>query len=220
MNSMSSPRAFLLGVLGVLGVKLLFVSAAAAPPPDALKQFVEQTETVAARFEQVQKDERGAVLQTSSGRVWLARPGKFRWSYEKPYEQLMVCDGRTLWLYDPDLAQVTVRPAGATLQGTPAQLLTDRAALDQHFRVESAGADTGSGTKLRLVPRSTDSDFQSVELWLQAGAPRRMRFLDTVGGTSEVTFSDVKTNATVDPRLFAFDIPKGVEVIEAEPGQQ
>lgn len=199
----------------LLATLLLPGLAAAAPAPDALRQFVEQVDTLSARFEQVQKDEGGQVLQASSGRLWLARPGKFRWSYEKPYQQLMVCDGKTLWHYDPDLAQVMVRPAGATLHGTPAQLLTDRGALERHFTVERKGAEAG-GERLRLVPKAADSDFRSVDLWLKDGVPQRMRFEDPLGGVSEVVFSEIRTNARVDPALFRFEVPKGTEVIEAD----
>ncbi|MBI3171321.1 MAG: outer membrane lipoprotein chaperone LolA, partial [Hydrocarboniphaga effusa] len=130
----------------------------ANPAQDALQSFVNRVESLSAKFEQVQKDERGEVLQVSSGHLWLSRPpaanaaktGMFRWNYEKPYQQLMVCNGETLWLYDPDLAQVTVRPAGAILQGTPAQLLTDRAALAHHFKIEDAGMD-GNARRVRLL---------------------------------------------------------------------
>ncbi len=190
-------------------------SAFAGPAQDALQSFVNQVETLSAKFEQVQKDERGEVLQVSSGQLWLSRPGKFRWSYEKPYEQLMVCDGRTLWLYDPDLTQVTVRPAGSTLQGTPAQLLTDRAALDRHFKVEDAGME-GDARRVRLLPKAKDSDFQSVELWLKDGVPQRMRFQDPLGGSSDVSFSNVETNTALAAKLFTFVVPKGVEVIQAD----
>jgi chaperone LolA len=209
-------HTFFLCVLCALCASLFFRPLTAAPAPDALQRFVERVETLSARFEQVQKDEQGKTLQTSSGQLWLARPGKFRWSYEKPYQQLMVCDGKTLWLYDPDLAQVTVRPAATTLQGTPAQLLTDRAALEKHFRIEDAGADKGGGKKMRLVPRAPDSDFKSVELWLMGDAPRRMRFYDQLGGTSDVTFSAIQTNARIESKQFSFDVPKGVEVIQAD----
>lgn len=203
-----------------VGYALAFAMAGAAPAlqaatvsQDALQRFVDKVETLHARFEQVQKDERGQTLQTSSGQLWLARPGKFRWSYETPYEQLVVCDGATLWLYDPDLAQVTVRPAGATLQGTPAQLLTDRAALAKHFRVESPGKD---GAPLRLVPRAPDSDFARIELWLVDDLPQRMRFHDPLGGVNEVTFHGVRANATPPPGTFGFTVPPGVEVISAQ----
>lgn len=199
----------------LLAILLLPAAAVAAPAPDALRRFVEQVDTLSARFEQVQRDEDGEVLQTSSGQLWLARPGKFRWSYEKPYRQLMVCDGKTLWHYDPDLAQVTVRPAGATLQGTPAQLLTDRGALERHFTVEHLGAAAGAD-HLQLQPKAQDSDFKSVELWLRDGVPQRMRFTDPLGGVSEVRFTDIRTNARIDPAQFRFEVPPGTEVISAQ----
>ena len=189
--------------------------AVASPETDALQRFVDKVETLSATFQQVQKDERGKVVSASSGRVWLARPGKFRWAYEKPYQQLMVCDGKDLWHYDPDLAQAMVRPAAGTLQGTPAQLLTDRAALEKHFTIESAGAEQGA-QRVRLLPKAADSDFKSIELWLKDGAPSRMRFLDPLGGVSEVEFGEVRTNLKLDANLFRFDPPKGTEVIRAE----
>lgn len=207
------PRLFLcvLGVLGALGAK----PSLASPETDALQKFVDTVQSLSATFEQVQKDENGHVLSVSSGRLWLSRPGRFRWSYEKPYQQLMVCDGRQLWQYDPDLKQAMVRPAGATLQGTPAQLLTDRAALAQHFTIEGAGTEDGA-QRLRLLPKAADADFKSVELWLRDGAPVRMRFADPLGGVSEVTFAGIVTNTHLDAGLFAFKPPKGTEVIRAE----
>jgi outer membrane lipoprotein carrier protein len=206
---------YYLAVLSVLCVLCGESSFAATPAQDALQSFVNRVETLTAKFEQVEKDEHGEVLQVSSGQLWLSRPGKFRWSYQKPYEQLMVCNGETLWLFDPDLSQVTVRPAGASLQGTPAQLLTDRAALDKQFKIEDKGAE-GKVRRVRLVPKAKDSDFQSVELWLQDGVPQRMRFQDPLGGSSDVSFSDVKTNTALDTKLFSFEVPKGVEVIRAD----
>jgi outer membrane lipoprotein carrier protein len=190
-------------------------AAGASVETDALQQFVDTVQTLSARFEQVQKDEHGQVIATSSGRLWLSRPGRFRWSYEKPYEQLMVCDGKQLWQYDPDLKQALVRPAGATLQGTPAQLLTDREALTRHFTVEPAGTEDGA-QRLRLLPKAADADFKSVELWLKSGVPSRMRFHDPLGGASDVTFSEVGTNTHLDAGLFSFAPPKGTEVIRAD----
>ena len=201
--------------LCVLGEKSFLSVAFAAGPAtgDALQRFVEKVDTLSAQFEQVQKDEKGDVTQKSSGKLWLSRPGKFKWAYEKPYVQLMVCNGAKLWLYDPDLAQVTVRPAGASLQGTPAQLLTDRVALEKQFRVEDLGRD-GKAQKLRLTPRATESDFKSVQLWLADGVPQRMQFFDPLGGSSEVSFSQIRVNDKLDARLFEFEVPKGTEVIE------
>jgi outer membrane lipoprotein carrier protein len=201
----------LLAAAGVLAAANAFAGA----ETDALQRFVGTVDTLSATFTQVQKDENGAVVSTSTGKLWLSRPGKFRWSYEKPYEQLMVCDGKELWQYDPDLAQAMVRPAGATLQGTPAQLLTDRAALDAHFRIEPAGTENGA-QRVRLLPFAANSDFKSVELLLKDGVPVQMRFHDPLGGINEVAFTDVRTNKPVDPKLFRFDPPKGTEVIRTE----
>jgi outer membrane lipoprotein carrier protein len=207
-------RFAFLSVLCGLCANLLLVSAyAAAPAKDPLQRFVERVDTLSAHFEQVQKDEQGAVTQTSSGQLWLARPGRFRWAYEKPYAQLMSSDGKTLWMYDPDLAQVTVRQAGPSLQGTPVQLLTDRVALDRQFKLEDLGADHGA-RKLRLTPRAPESDFKGVELWLTDGVPQRMNFQDQLGGSSEVSFSAIKLNPKLEDSLFVFRIPEGTEVIE------
>ncbi|MGQ0586391.1 MAG: outer membrane lipoprotein chaperone LolA [Gammaproteobacteria bacterium] len=202
---------FFLCVLCVLCAKQSFAS----PETDALQRFVGKVETLTADFQQVQKDERGKVLSTSSGRLWLSRPGKFKWSYEKPYQQLIVCDAKELWTFDPDLDQAMVRPAGATLQGTPAQLLTDRAALDAHFKVEGAGSD-GGALRLRLLPKAADSDFKLIEMWFVDSVPVRMRFHDPLGGISEVEFTGIKTNVALDAGLFRFTPPKGTEVIRAE----
>lgn len=187
----------------------------------ALARFVDTVDTLSAGFEQVQRDERGDVLQSQSGRMWLSRSasrdagqGRFRWSYEQPYEQLMVCDGSRIYLYDPDLAQVTVRPAAQALAGTPAQLLSRRSGLADEFEVADAGERDGSRV-VRLTPKAADSDFKSVELWLRNGAPQRMRFLDQLGGSTEVRFKEVRTNVALDEKLFRFTPPQGVEVVEA-----
>ena len=206
------------GIVEKVCVPFFFFAAASAhagPETDALQRFVDKVDTLSATFQQVQKDEQGKVLAVSSGRLWLSRPGKFKWSYDKPYQQLMVCDGKDLWQYDPDLAQAMVRPAAGTLQGTPAQLLTDRAALEQHFTIEPAGMEEGA-QHLRLVPKSKDSDFKLVELWLKGDAPTRMRFHDPLGGSSDVSFDNIKTNAKLDAALFRFEPPKGTEVISAQ----
>lgn len=205
-----------------LVLALLFPMPALAAP-DALRQFVEQVSTLSARFEQVQKDEQGRVLQTSTGEVFLERAadagaaGRFRWSYETPYVQLLVCDGETIWMYDPDLSQVTARPAAQTLAGTPAELLSRRGVLDQQFTRQDLGVEDGA-QHIKLVPKSADGEFQEIELWIAGGVPRRMRFLDPLGGSSEIRFSNARTNAALDRALFRFDVPKGVEVVRSGAG--
>jgi outer membrane lipoprotein carrier protein len=199
--------------LSVLYALSSFSLHAAPPAEEALRQFMDRVQTFSARFEQLQKDENGVVLQASAGQLWLARPGKFRWAYEQPYEQLLVCDGETIWMYDPDLRQVTVRPAQQALGGTPAELLASPAALERQFTVTDGGMRDAARIVL-LKPRSADSDFKSIELWLQQGVPLRLQFEDHIGSVTEIRFSDAQSNRKPDRALFTFKIPKGVDVIQ------
>jgi chaperone LolA len=166
----------------------------------------------------VQTDDKNRVTAHSSGHFWLERPtaggtGKFRWAYEKPYTQATICDGAKLWGYDPDLNQVTVRDAKQALAGTPAELLSQKTALTTAFNVQDAGS-SGDDRSVSLTPKSKDSDFKAIELTLDKdGAPVKMRFADQIGGHSEVTFTEVHTNARIDPAQFQFTPPKGAEVV-------
>jgi outer membrane lipoprotein carrier protein len=200
---------------------LLYVLAGFAPAADTpeaqLRRFVDGVKTMTAHFEQTQANERGEPLSTSTGQMILSRPGRFRWAYEQPYEQLMVCDGQKIWLYDPDLSQVTVRPASEALGGTPAALLAQRASLTEEFVLEGLGSQNGAGG-VRMKPKSDDSDFSAIEFWLLGEAPERMVFHDRLGNRTDVRFSGVQINAKVDEALLRFKPPKGAEVIESSAG--
>lgn len=182
----------------------------------ALARFLDGVTSYQANFTQVQTDERGLKIQSSTGTMALSRPGKFRWQYAAPAEQLIVTDGSKLWLYDQDLKQVTIRPAEEALQGTPAALLSQKKTLTETFTVSDEGEADGV-RKLKLVPKSKESDFQDVSLWLRAAAPVRMVFRDTLGGATDISFLQGKTNGKLDAGLFRFTPPKGVEVIDSQP---
>jgi len=205
----------LLSALGlVLGLTFAAAPVHASEAESALRSFVEDVRTFSANYEQVQTDDAGEVLQRSSGSMALSRPGKFRWTYDTPYEQLMVCDGESIWVYDPDLAQVTRRPAEAALTGTPAALLAQRASLSDSFTIEDGGRSDGL-QGVRLLPVQADSDFKSIELWLRDGAPVRMRFHDQLGGQTEVRFTQLSVNQAIDAAQFQFTPPAGAEVVDA-----
>lgn len=201
------------------------LAAQATTASDALRAFIDQVRTFQADFTQVQTDEKGRLVKTQSGRMWLSRPtaaapdrvGRFRWDYQKPYEQLIVNDGKQIWVYDPDLKQVTVRPARQALAGSPAELLSQRSALNQAFEIEDGGSK-GGVQKVRLVPRAKDSDFKSIDLSLRDGVPVRMVFEDRLGDSTTVRFSQVKTNAPIAADRFIFVPPPGVEVVGAGSG--
>ena len=206
-------------ILAFLFVSVVSSAHAAQDAKAALQQFLDGVQTFEAHFEQTQADEKGKLVQSASGRVWLARgaagTGKFRWDYQKPYAQQIVSDGKKIWLYDPDLAQVTVRSAADMLKGTPAALLSQGATLAAAFTLEDAGMD-GSARRLRLRPKNSESAFQSIELSLHNGAPVRMKFFDQLGGVTDLHFSAGKVNAKTDATRFEFTPPAGVEVVDTE----
>lgn len=201
--------------LVALALLLAMPAARAEDPQVALKRFVDAVQTLSAEFTQVQTDEHGQVTGNSSGHMWLARPGRFRWDYKQPYAQQMICDGRRIWLYDPDLSQVTVRPAEQTLGGTPAALLSQKALLSDAFTLQDAGSEAGASI-VRLVPKAADGDFKSIELWLKNGVPQRMRFHDQLGSRTDVRFSAIQVNDRLDEARFRFTPPKGTEVVEGQ----
>lgn len=218
LRSLRSLRARPALGVAILGVVLLgfLPQVHAASAEDELRQFVEQVNTLSGRFAQTQMDEHGELVSSGAGTLAIARPGRFRWNYEQPYAQLMVCDGTRIWAYDPDLRQVTVRPAGEALAGTPAELLAQKARLSDNFRIEDRGQTKGL-RHVRLVPKNEQGDFKSIELWLKAGVPQRLKFADPLGGSTEVELRDLKVNAAVDASEFRFTPPKGVEVVESAP---
>jgi len=202
----------------LLLLSLFALPVFAAPGDDALRRFVDGVQSLSAGFEQVQIDERGATLSQRTGSFELQRPGRFRWSYDKPYEQLMVCDGNRIWNYEPDLAQATVRDAQQVLRGTPAALLAQKSLLTDAFAVESGGQQNGVDL-VRLKPRGEAGDFQKIELWLQQGVPLRMKFYDALGGYTDIRFRDVKTGVKLDAARFHFTPPKGTEVVDDGQGK-
>lgn len=224
-GSASSGRRGMRSCVSILGSMLLcaFAVLGASPAHAApvsggeasLKAFLEGMQSLTADFTQSQSDERGEQISSSSGRMQLARPGRFRWNYESPYPQLIVCDGSKIWLYDPDLAQVTVRPAAEALAGTPAALLAQNATLSDEFDVQQQERQ-GNAEVLRLTPKSPDTDFKSVDLWLERGLPQRMIFLDTLGNRTDIAFSNLKANTRIPDAEFRFTPPKGVEVVEGQ----
>ncbi len=203
----------ILSALLPLALLTLSGTAAATEAQVRLQRFVADVQTLSATFEQIQYDEKGAETARRAGSFDLARPGRFKWHYQTPYEQLMLSDGKKIWNYEPDLAQVTVRDAAQILRDTPAALLAG-GDLDQTFSVVDAGVD-GEAQKLRLEPKTADADIQLIELWLQAnGVPLRMRLHDPLGGTSDIRFTAVARNARLDAKLFEFKPPAGVEVVD------
>ncbi|HET7032721.1 MAG TPA: outer membrane lipoprotein chaperone LolA [Casimicrobiaceae bacterium] len=202
-----------LAVAALAAVALAGAGAACAGGIEQLRAFHATTKTGKVEFRQVVigKSQQGQQRE-SSGTFAFQRPGKFRWFYEKPFEQLIVGDGEKLWVYDRDLNQVIVRKLDVALGSTPAALLAGDSALEKNFVL----IDAGRKNDLDYVdakPSSSDTGFALVKIGLSDNLPRTMELTDTFGNVTVLTFSRFERNSTVDPGLFKFVPPQGADVI-------
>jgi outer membrane lipoprotein carrier protein len=186
-----------------------------AVAPEQLRAFLAETVTLEARFSQVLLEADSAHAQVSEGSFYLHRPQRFRWDYTSPTPQLVVADGEHLWLYDPDLEQVTVRRLDDGLSSTPAMLLSGDGALEDSFRLGAAYQEDGLDW-VELAPLSEAADFAAVRVGFEAGRLASMELMDALGQTTVIRFSDVKLNPPLDAALFSFSPPAGVDVIRDE----
>lgn len=200
---------------------LMFVARASLAGPatgavgeghQRLTQFLSGLNTIAADFSQRVLDEEGAEIETSTGRVLIQKPGRFAWTYREPYAQTIVCDGHTLWLYDPDLAQVTVNAVDGEIAGSAAGLLGGDVAIDTRYRTEELGVRAGVRW-VRLVPRTEGGQYAAIEVGLDDTSLSTMRLTDNLGQVTELTFSAVERNPSLDAATFRFEIPPGVDVV-------
>jgi len=203
-------RRDLLGA-AVAGVALAALPAAAAAL-DQLRGFVTGTPAARGEFTQQQIRSNGRVGESASGRFAFARPGRFRWDVLRPYEQTIVTDGARLYFYDKDLRQVTVRKVDDAISATPAAILFGANDLDAHFALKEAG--TADGVEwLEAVPRNRESGFDRIRIGFRGGLPEAMEVLDAFGQTTRFAFRGIERNPTMDPDLFRFQTPAGVDVI-------
>jgi outer membrane lipoprotein carrier protein len=191
----------------------LFSLSAAASGLDDFLAFNSATKTATARFEQQVLDRSGRVVERGSGTFAFARPGKFRWTYEKPHQQLLVGDGQKLWIYDPDLKQVTVKRIDAAISSTPAALLAGRDDITKLFTLRDAGTADGLSW-VEASPKAQDTGFERVRLGLDGRSLAAMELQDSLGGRTVLRFSDLKANAHVSPETFRFTPPAGADVLE------
>ena len=199
-------------LLILAAVCLFAAQTASAGAIDKLHRFLESTKTVRADFAQIVVAKNGRKPQQSKGVMLFSRPGKFRWQIEKPYSQLLVGDGDKVWIYDPDLRQVTTRKVGATLGGTPAALLAGDNALDKNFTLHELGEREGMDW-LEATPKSQDSGFEKIRLGFAGNDLKAMELFDNFGQTTSLLFSHLERNPPLAPSLFHFTPPAGADVI-------
>lgn len=175
-----------------------------------LDRFLDEVTTLRADFEQrVALDDD---VETQSGWLALERPSRFRWHYEEPFEQLIVADGKNLWIHDVELEQASVTPLDDAVASTPAMLLSGDDAVREGFTVVDE-YDDGTLSWLRLEPNVAGSEVQSVLLGFDDLVPRRLEFVNGLGQVTAIVLSNVEINVELDDGLFRFDRPRGVDLI-------
>lgn len=188
------------------------VTALASQGAARLATMLEPLETYQASFEQQILDGSGQRLQQASGTMWLSRPGKFRWEVDAPYQQEVISDGSEVYLYDPDLEQVTVQALDQRVTHTPALLLSGSASeLTENYDVTRQ--QQGSNETFRLVPKSPDTLFEELEMTFRGEELRGLEMTDSTGQRTAIEFRDVRMNQSIDDRRFTFEIPDGTDVI-------
>ncbi|PKO46201.1 MAG: outer membrane lipoprotein carrier protein LolA [Betaproteobacteria bacterium HGW-Betaproteobacteria-22] len=178
----------------------------------SVKAFYEQTQSIRADFHQVVTDKQGRKVQDVTGKMQLKRPNKFRWDYYKPYEQQIISDGRQVWLYDMDLAQVTVRALGDALGTSPAALLAGGKAIENTFRLANAYRKDDMDW-VSASPKAKESGFDKILLGFKHNKIQVMSLIDSFGHHTKIEFTDVETNPELDENSFLFKPPKGVDVV-------
>jgi outer membrane lipoprotein carrier protein len=203
-----------LAVLGALAALWLSPAAHAGGLDDFLA-FNSATKAATAQFSQQAFDRAGKVVDRSSGTFAFARPGKFRWAYEKPHKQLLVADGAKLWIYDPDLAQVTVKRIDQAISSTPAALLAGKDDITKLFTLRDAGT-AGGLAWVEALPKAKDTGFDRVRLGLSGRTLAAMELYDQLGGHTVLRFTDLKAGAALPPDTFHFTPPPGADVIDED----
>ncbi|HVS26480.1 MAG TPA: outer membrane lipoprotein chaperone LolA [Burkholderiales bacterium] len=179
---------------------------------DKLKSFIQQSSSARAQFSQQLLDKNGRSVQQASGVMQFSRPGKFRWAYEKPYTQLIVGDGEKLWVYDPELNQVTVKKLDQGLGSSPAALLAGSNEIENGFALKDAGTKDGLDW-LEALPKNKDSAFERVRMGFGRLDLEVMELRDQFGQTTVLRFSSLERNPRLNPDLFKFTPPKNVDVL-------
>ena len=179
---------------------------------DRLKAFLDGTKSGRAEFVQIVASKSGRKPQNAAGSMMFSRPGKFRWTYDKPYYQLIVGDGERLWVYDRDLNQVSVKKLAAALGSSPAALLAGDTALEKNFDLKEGG--TADGIEwVDAQPKNQDAGFQFLRIGFFGDTMRAMELTDNFGQVTTIAFEKFERNPQISASQFRFTPPPGADVL-------
>ncbi len=190
--------------------------AQAGVAKDKLFVFYKNVKSMSASFTQSTINSRFKAAEEATGKLVMQRPGKFRWDYLTPYEQIIVADGKKLWVYDKDLEQVTVKQLDTVIGNTPALLLSGNGSLQDNFEIVEIQDKSTNLDWVELFPKDEESSFTSMRLAFSAQYLEYMELVDGFGQTTRIRFTDIQNNPQLDAQQFNFIPPKGVDVIGEE----
>lgn len=185
---------------------------ASAAALEQFKSFASSTQAASGEFKQRLVKDGVKANNPSTGTFVFARPGKFIWTYKKPFEQILQSDGEKLFIYDKDLNQVTTRKIGDALGSSPAEILFGSNDLEKNFTLKEAGSRDGLDW-LDAIPKNKDTTFASIGIGLKNGVPAQMELRDAFGQTSQLTFEKFEKNPSLKSNNFNFTIPAGADVL-------
>ncbi len=206
-------RTFFVTALTLFAFHNVAMAATEQQSINELTKLLEQSQSMTGNFTQATLDATGTRLQETKGELALKRPGLFRWHTSAPQEQLLISDNQRIWLYDPDLMQLTIQKMDQRMSHTPALLLSGNVSeIQKNFKISSSSS--GTLQSFVLVPKDKDSLFNSLTLTFRNKTINGMQLVDNVGQRTNITFSNIKMNAPVASSLFKFDPPAGTDIIE------
>jgi outer membrane lipoprotein carrier protein len=197
----------------LLALGAILIAPAHAGSIEKLETFVAQTKSARANFTQKVLDNKGKPIQSASGVLAFSRPGKFRWEYQKPYEQLIIGDGDRLWVYDTELNQVTVKKLEGSLGSSPAALLAGSNEIESFYNLDAKGTKGGLDW-LEAFPKSEDTMFQKVRMGFKGNTLDTMELYDHLGQVTVIRFSRIQRNPKLAQDAFVFTPPKGADVLD------
>ncbi len=203
-------------IAAIAATALMLPALSQAAALEQFKIFVANTKSARGDFSQRMVREEGGKLRASnqaSGSFLFSRPGKFIWTYKKPYEQVLQADGDKLYMHDKDLNQVTVRALGNAIGSSPAAILFGSNDLEKNFALSEAGTREGIEW-LQAIPRAKDTQFEKIGIGLKEGVPVAMELRDTFGQVSVLTFMKFEKNPSLHANQFHFVMPKGADVLQ------
>jgi outer membrane lipoprotein carrier protein len=200
-------------VLSLISACALAAASGKSSPASDVEKYLAGLSSWSADFKQTIADGDGHVVRSAAGKFYLERPGKFRWDYSEPSEQLILDDGKQIWFYDKDLAQANVRSIDGSLASTPAMLLSGTSSVSSEFDITQK-PDDGGLRWYQLQPKHTDTDFKVVRIGFDKDGELAQMFLaDKLNQITQVAFTHPVKNPKLAPDLFSFTPPPGVDVI-------